>query len=74
MLQDRGCKTAVSVPINPEHNLTKSQSPSDPQGVKEIIYIPYREAVGSLMYAVIGTQPDITYAVSYLLGLVTNYK
>ena len=43
------------VPINPGHNLTKSQSPSYPQAIEEMKHILYREAVGSLMYAVIGT-------------------
>ena len=43
------------VPINPGHNLTKSQSPSDPQAIEEMKRVPYREAVGSLMYVVIGT-------------------
>ena len=33
----------LSVPINPGHNLTKSQSPSDPQAIKEMKRIPYRE-------------------------------
>ena len=45
----------LSVPINPRHNLTKSQSPSDPQAIEEMRHVPYREAIGSLMYAVIGT-------------------
>ena len=54
----------LSVPINPRHNLTKSQSPSDPQAIEEMKHVPYREAIGSLMYAVIGTQLDIAYAVS----------
>ena len=34
--------------------------------------IPYREAVSSLMYAVIGTQPDTTYTVSYLVRFMVN--
>ena len=30
----------LSVPISPGHNLTQSQSPSDPQGIKEMRCIP----------------------------------
>ena len=61
-----------SVPINLGHNLTKSQSPSDPQGIKEMKCIPYREAVGSLMYMVIGMQLDIPYTMSYLARFMVN--
>ena len=34
--------------------------------------IPYGEAIGSLMYAVIGTWPDITYAISSLARFIAN--
>ena len=51
------------VPINPGHNLTKSQSPSDPQAIEEMKRVPYREAVGSLMYVVVGTWLDIAYSI-----------
>ena len=34
--------------------------------------VPYREAVGSLMYASLGTRPDITYAVSILSRFSEN--
>jgi hypothetical protein len=34
--------------------------------------IPYREVIGSLMYAAIGTRPDITYAVTALSQYLQN--
>lgn len=34
--------------------------------------IPYREAIGSLMYAAVGTRPNIVFAVSTLLQFLEN--
>ena len=62
----------LSVLISPGHSLTKSQSPSDPKAIEEMRCIPYREAIGSLMYAVVRTQPDIAYAVTYLARFMAN--
>ena len=45
---------SLSIPINPSHNLSKSQSPVSDLDIEEMRHIPYREAVGSLMYAVVG--------------------
>ena len=34
--------------------------------------VPYREAIGPLMYAAIGTRPDITYAITALSQYLQN--
>ena len=52
--------------INPNAQLSKDQCPSTLQQIDNMQKVPYREAIGSLMYAVIGTCPDITYAVTAL--------
>ena len=62
----------LSIPIAPGHNLTKSQSPANESDTEDMRNIPYWEAVGSLMYAVIATWPDIAYAVSYLARFMLN--
>ena len=62
----------LSIPIAPSHNLSKSQLLSNDSDIEEMKDIPYREAVGSLMYAVVGIRPDITYTVSYLARFMAN--
>ena len=62
----------LSIPITPSHNLSKSQSPVSDSDIEEMRDILYQEAVSSLMYAVIGTQLDIAYTVSYLARFMLN--
>ncbi|KAM6562912.1 hypothetical protein CsatB_022910 [Cannabis sativa] len=50
--------------------LSKEQSPTDPQEIEDMANIPYASAVGSLMYAMLCTRPDICYAV----GIVSRYQ
>ncbi|KAL4033283.1 hypothetical protein IC575_006370 [Cucumis melo] len=42
--------------------LSKEQCPKTPQDVEEMRHIPYASAIGSLMYAMLCTRPDICYA------------
>ncbi|KAA0063352.1 gag/pol protein [Cucumis melo var. makuwa] len=50
--------------------LSKEQCPKTPQEVEEMRHIPYASGVGSLMYAMLCTRPDICYAV----GIVSRYQ
>jgi Reverse transcriptase (RNA-dependent DNA polymerase) len=45
----------LSTPLDPGNHLSKSQSPSTLKQIDDMCGIPYHEAVGSLMYAVVGT-------------------
>jgi hypothetical protein len=56
----------VSTPMEPHIKLSSTQSPSSTHEFAAMRNIPYREAIGSLMYASLGTRPDITFAVSRL--------
>jgi hypothetical protein len=53
----------VSTPMDVNIRLTSAQSPSTTEEFAKMRNIPYHEAVGSLMYASLGTRPDITFAV-----------
>ena len=57
------CKP-VSTPYNSSMKLTADMSPKTPEERATMLQIPYREAVGSLMYLMIGSRPDIAYSVS----------
>ena len=49
----------VSTPSDPHAKLCKNSDPHDPE-----VDIPYRQAVGCLMYASIITRPDISYFIN----------
>ena len=58
----KDCKP-VSTPINSGTKLTKEMSPKTEKEISEMNLVPYRSAVGSLIYLVTGTRPDIAVAV-----------
>ena len=47
--------------------LSSKKCPQSPKEEKEISPIPYASVVGSLIYVMICTMPDLTYAVSKLV-------
>jgi hypothetical protein len=51
---------------------TKQDAPSDATEAVHMKNIPYREAIGSLIYTSIAMRPDITFAVSVLSQFLDN--
>lgn len=51
---------AVSTPLTTHFKLSSNQSPSSKDEVFDIKHVPYAYAMGSLMYAIVCTRPDIT--------------
>ncbi len=60
----------VDTPIEKACTLSLDQCPKTDEERNEMSRVPYANAVGSLMYAVMCTRPDICFAV----GLVSRYQ
>src|SRR5882672_2175112 len=58
--------------LDPHHTLTLSQSPATLCQYDDMCMVPYREAIGSLMYVALGMWPNITFSVSFLLQFMQN--
>jgi len=58
--------------IDPNIPLTKAQSPLILAEIAKMRNVPYREAVGSLMYASMGMRPDVTFATSTVAQFLEN--
>jgi hypothetical protein len=52
------------LPISHAITLSKKQFPSTPNEQERMRVIPYTSAIGSIMYAILCTCPDISYALS----------
>lgn len=59
----------VSIPLGNHFKLSKRSCPSSKKEIEEMSKVPYSSAVGSLMYAMVCTRPDIAHAV----GVVSRY-
>jgi hypothetical protein len=62
----------VTSPMDPGIHLSKLQSPSAEEEKEDMANVPYRELIGSLMYAAMATRPDITHAVTALSQFLEN--
>ena len=65
-----GNAKAVSTPLANHFKLSNAQCPKSEEDIAEMKLIPYASAVGSLMYVMVCTRPDIAHAV----GLVSRFK
>ena len=65
------CKP-ISTPLPINYKLSSSMSPSSEAERIEMSRVPYASAVGSLMYAMICTRPDIAQAVGVVSRFMAN--
>jgi hypothetical protein len=61
-----------STPMVPSTSYSKSDSPVSANDATHMWRVPYCEAIRSLMYTSVATQPDITFAVSMLSQFLKN--
>ena len=60
------------IPLDPNGRLSKQMAPTTEEEKEEMQQVPYREAVGSLMYVTTTFRPDIAYAVSQVAQFCEN--
>ena len=62
----------VGMPMHPKAVFNKTQCPITPEGKGEMSCVPYRAAVGSVVWAAWATRPDVQYAASVLAQFSGN--
>ena len=62
----------VKVPIPVGVKLSAEQCPKTQEEEEDISRVPYASAVGSLMYVMVCTRPDIAHAVGVLSKFMSN--
>lgn len=62
----------VSTPLAMHFKLSSQLSPTTSEEGESMLYIPYASAVGSLMYAMVCTRPDIAHAVGLVSRFLSN--
>ena len=66
-----GAKPAAT-PLPSHIKITKDDCPVDDIGKAEMAKIPYASAVGSLMYAMVCTRPDLAHSVRVISRFLSN--
>nr|AAL75759.1 Putative pol polyprotein [Oryza sativa Japonica Group]AAL91607.1 Putative pol polyprotein [Oryza sativa Japonica Group]AAP51772.1 retrotransposon protein, putative, Ty1-copia subclass [Oryza sativa Japonica Group] len=62
----------VSIPIAPHFKLSVLQCASTDEDVEYMSRVPYSSAVGSLMYAMVCSRPDLSHAMSLVSRYMAN--
>ena len=60
---------SMDTPVDKSLSLSRDMCPKTPEEKEKMFKVPYDSVVGSLMYAMMCTRPDIYY----IVGLVSRY-
>ena len=63
---------SVGCPLAGHFKLSSNQCPTSEKDKEEMQKVPYASAVGSLMYAMVCTRPDIAHAVGVVSRFLSN--
>ena len=62
----------LSTPMDVNVKLSKQQCPTSNEDKHKMVGVPYQSAVGAIMYAMLGTRPDIAYSITALSQYCNN--
>jgi hypothetical protein len=62
----------VSTPVASHLKLSYAQCPTKDEDLKYMSKVPYSSVVGSLMYALVDSHPDLSYAMSLVSRYMAN--
>ncbi|KZV48074.1 hypothetical protein F511_12624 [Dorcoceras hygrometricum] len=62
----------VTVPLGPQFRLSVSQAPKNTEEIDYMNKVPYASAVGSVMYCMVCTRPDLAHAISVISRFMAN--
>jgi hypothetical protein len=62
----------VTTPIAPHFKLSSTQCPVTDEDIEYMSRVPYSSVVGSLMYAMVCSHPDLSYAMSLVSRYMAN--
>jgi ATP-binding cassette subfamily B (MDR/TAP) protein 1 len=62
----------VSTSIAPHFKLSAKQCASSDEDIEYMSKVPYCSAIGSLMYAMVCSRPDLSYAMSIVRRYISN--
>ena len=62
----------IQIPLASHFNRSSSLFPRNDEEKDYMYHVPYVNAIGSLMYAMVSTRPDISHAVSVVNRYMEN--